>query len=293
MKKLFKFTISFFAVLLLLGFMSQASAFSRGIYITQSTAEHKAKLAHLIAESKKYGIDTFIIDVNIPSKRYAANVKSVVQQGIHYVARIVIFPHGATHAQVTDKKIWAKRLALAKYAVGLGATSIQLDYIRFRSENPASPEKAKRILTVVQYFKNELAPYHVSLQMDIFGIATLKPVHTIGHDVNLLASAVNAFCPMVYPSHYEPFRIHAVKPYETIFNAITALKKQLQPNSSVSIFAYIELFNYRFPLSPTQKMKYINAEMKAARDAGANGWYVWSATNHYAPLFRVLANKSA
>ncbi|OGT43693.1 MAG: hypothetical protein A3F13_07025 [Gammaproteobacteria bacterium RIFCSPHIGHO2_12_FULL_40_19] len=290
MKYLFKFTLLFSMFI----FLGNAYAFSRGIYITQSTAEHKAKLAQLIAESKKYGIDTFIIDVNIPSKAYTANVKNAVQQGIHYVARIVIFPHGGTHAQVTDKKIWAKRLALAKYAVGLGATAVQLDYIRFRSENPPSPEKAKRILTVVQYFKDELAPYHVSVQMDIFGIATIKPAHTIGQDVNLLASVVDAFCPMVYPSHYEPFRMHAVKPYETVFNAITALKKQLNPGSSVSVFAYIELFNYRFPLSAQQKMKYINAEMKAAHDAGANGWYVWSATNHYSPLFRVLAaNKSA
>jgi hypothetical protein len=272
-------------------FLGNAYAFSRGIYITQSTAEHKAKLMGLVAQAKKYGVDTFVIDVNIPSKVYAANVKNVVQQGIHYVARIVIFPHGASHAQVGDKKIWAKRLALAKYAIGLGATTVQLDYIRFRSENPPSPEKAKRILTVVQYFKNELAPYHVSLQMDIFGIATLKPAHTMGQDVNLLASAVNAFCPMVYPSHYEPFRAHAIKPYETVFNAITALKKQLQPNSPVNVFAYIELFNYRFPLSPQQKIKYINAEMKAAHDAGANGWYVWSATNHYSPLFQVLAGR--
>ncbi len=287
MRYLFRFMMFFFIFI----FLGNAYAFSRGIYITQSTAQNKTKLAHLIAESKKFGIDTFVIDVNIPNKAYAANVKNAVQQGIHYVARIVIFPHGGTHAQVADKKIWAKRLGLAKYAIGLGATTIQLDYIRFRSENPPSPEKAKRILTVVQYFKNELAPYHVSLQLDIFGIATIKPVHTIGQDVNLLASVVNAFCPMVYPSHYEPFRIHATKPYETVFNAIMALKKQLRSNVSVSVFAYLELFNYRFPLMPQQKINYIRAQMKAAHDAGANGWYVWSATNHYAPLFRVLAQR--
>jgi hypothetical protein len=292
MKYMIRVIIAFSAVFFLLGLFNQASAFSRGIYITQSTAQNKVKMAYLIAQSKKYGIDTFIIDVNGKSKSYAASVKNVVQQGIHYVARVVIFPHGATHAQVGDKNIWAKRLGLAKYAIGLGASSIQLDYIRFRSENPPSPAKAKRILTVVQYFKNQLAPYHVTLQMDIFGVAALKPAHTIGQDVNLLASAVNAFCPMVYPSHYEPFREHAVRPYETILHSVTALKKQLQNHSGVSVFAYIELFNYRYPLSPQQKIKYINAQMKAAHDGGANGWYVWSATNHYKPLFQVLAARA-
>jgi len=279
-------------LLLSLIFINQSFAFTRGIYISQDTALDKAKMAYLIRESKKHGIDTFVIDVNGQGKSYAASVKNVIQQGIHYVARIVIFPHGGTHAQVTDKNIWAKRLNLAKYAVGLGATSIQLDYIRFQSSYPADPQKAKHILKVVEYFKNELSRYHVALQMDIFGIAALKPAHTIGQDAGALANVVNVFCPMVYPSHYEPFREHAIHPYETILKSVVALKKQLFNHPAVSVYPYIELFNYRYPLTPEQKIKYINAEMKAVRDSGANGWYVWSATNHYAPLFRILSGKS-
>lgn len=272
--------------------ISVSYAFERGIYITQTTAQNKAKMDYLIAQAKKFGIDTFVIDINIPSKAYAKNVNMVVQNGIRYIARIVIFPHGGTHAQVINKSIWGKRLTLAKYAIGLGAKGIQLDYIRYRAENPPKPDKAKYILSVVRYFKDQLAPYHVQLQMDIFGIATLKPAHTIGQDVSLLAPELNALCPMVYPSHYEPFREHAVRPYETVLNAVNALKRQLQNNTNVSIYAYIELFNYRYPLSPEQKMKYIHAEMKAAHDSGASGWYVWSATNHYAPLFQALSMKA-
>jgi hypothetical protein len=288
MKSILRYTIIF---LLLSFFLGNAFAFSRGIYITGSTAQHKAKLAGLIAQAKKYGIDTFIIDVDGQSKSYSAGVKNVVQSGIHYIARIVIFPHGGTHTQVTDKNIWNKRLTLAKYAVGLGASAVQLDYIRYRSENPPNPEKAKQILKVVQYFKNELAPYKVPLQIDVFGIATIKPAHTIGQDLNMLASSVDAICPMVYPSHYEPYLIHSARPYETVLNAVNALKKQLPENSKVAIYAYIEAYNYRFPLSPKKKIEYINAEIKAAHDSGASGWYVWSATNHYGPLFQALASR--
>ena len=96
---------------------------------------------------------------------------------------------------------------------------------------------------------------------------------------------------MVYPSHYEPFRHHAVRPYETIFNSLTALKKQLQGYPDVSVFAYIELYNYRYKLLGEQKINYIRAQIKAVHDSGANGWYVWSPTNHYSPLFQVLAKK--
>lgn len=271
---------------------STASAFSHGIYVTQSTAQNKSQLMHLIQQSKKYGIDTFIIDVNNTNKRYAENVKTVVQSGIHYVARVVIFPHGGTHAQVMDKNIWNKRLALAKYAVSLGASAIQLDYIRYRAENPPNPQKAKNILKVVQFFKEQLASSHVALQMDVFGIATLKPAHTIGQDLGLLSQSVDAICPMVYPSHYEPYKVYSEKPYETIFNAVKALKKQIPADKHVSIFAYIESYNYRYPMSHEKRLRYIASEMKGARDSGADGWYVWSANNRYQVLFEVLANRS-
>lgn len=288
MKKIF----SILVLLSTLSFFNIAFAsFSHGIYITQSTAQNKAKLTYLIHQAKRFGIDTFIIDINIPSRTYAANVKEVVQSGIQYVARVVIFPHGASHAEITDKTIWAKRLALAKYAIGLGASAIQLDYIRYRAAHPANPEKAHYVTEVAKYFKHQLSSDKVNLQIDIFGIATHKPAHTIGQDVSLLAHYVNAFCPMVYPSHYEPFLHHAVRPYETVFDAITGLKKQLHNHPNVSIYTYIELYNYRYKLAGETRLHYIAAQIKAARAAGSNGWYVWSPNNHYGPLFQVLANK--
>lgn len=273
------------------GLCSQTYAFSRGIYLTQSTEQNSAKLNDLIQKAKQYNIDTFVIDVNIPSKIYAKNISTILASGIHYVARIVIFPHGGTHIQVTNKEIWAKRLKLAKYAVGLGASAIQLDYIRYRAEYPPNTAKAKRILTVVQYFKDELRSHNVSLQMDIFGIASHRPAHTIGQDPQELADVVNTFCPMVYPSHFEPYLKHAVRPYETIADSVKALKNQLVNHTNVSVIPYIELFNYRYKLSREGRLRYIEAQMKAARDSGADGWYVWSATNYYKPLFEVLAAK--
>jgi hypothetical protein len=287
MKKILLFLSAITCILF--GLCSQTYAFSRGIYLTQSTEQNTAKLTDLIQKAKQYNIDTFVIDVNVPSKIYAKNISKIVASGIHYVARIVIFPHGGTHAQITNKEIWAKRLKLAKYAVGLGASAIQLDYIRYRAEYPPNTAKAKRILTVVQYFKNELRSDNVSLQMDIYGIASIKPAHTIGQDPQELAGVVNAFCPMVYPSHFEPFREHAVRPYEIIAKSVKGLRNQLVNHPNVSIFAYIELFNYRYKLSHEGRLNYIRAQMKAAHDGGANGWYVWSATNHYKPLFQVLA----
>lgn len=277
---------------MIFGLCTQTYAFTRGIYLTQETEQNSVKLNGLIQKAKQFNIDTFVVDINVPSKIYAKNISKILASGIHYVARVVIFPHGGTHAQVTNKEIWAKRLKLAKYAVGLGASAIQLDYIRYRAEYPPNTAKAKRILTVVRYFKDELRPHNVSLQMDIFGIASIKPAHTIGQDPQELAGVVNTFCPMVYPSHFEPYRVHATRPYETIADSVKALKGQLVNHPNTSIITYIEMFNYRYKLSHEARLRYISSQIKAAKDSGANGWYMWSATNHYKPLFEVLAARA-
>lgn len=278
-----------YLLIAILLFSFHSYAMTRGIYLTQETAQDKLKMDYLIGSAKKYGIDTFVVDINVPAKGYAASIANILAHGIHYVARVVMFPGGATSSQIHDHHIWEKRLNLAKYAIKLGASAIQLDYIRYRAENPPRPERAKQVAQVVEYFKNQLRPYGVALQMDIFGIASIRPAHTIGQDPKLLANYVNAFCPMVYPSHFEPFRVHATRPYQTIFESVMGLRKQISANPNVGIYAYIELFNYRYPLSREAKMRYIKDEIRAAKDAGANGWYVWSASNHYPPLFRVLS----
>lgn len=216
----------------------------------------------------------------------------MLDHGLRYVARIVVFPHGGTHAQVNNQKIWAAKLALAKKAISFGANAIQLDYIRYQAGPPATIAKAENIKTVVAYFKRELAAYHVPLQMDIFGIAAEKPAYTIGQDAKLLSGVVDAFCPMVYPSHYEPYMRHAVHPYRTVYTSIAKLKQQLKDDhTDTHVYAYIELYNYRYKLSAASKLNYIAAEIKGAKAGGANGYYVWSPNNHYAPLFQVLAQR--
>lgn len=291
MKHTFKITfIIIFAVLLsVFGFSERAAAFSRGIYLTQDTVQDNRKLDYLIRQAKIFHIDTFVIDINRPSEQYSANIEKVKQNGIRYVARIVVFPLGGTHAQVTDRRIWAARLALANEAIRLGASAIQLDYIRYRAQG-YSEAKVKYIFEVAQYFRKNLEK-QVELQMDIFGVAAHGPVHTIGQDPRAFAHIIDAFCPMVYPSHYEPFLHHAVRPYETVFNSVTALKKRLQGFSNKKVYAFIELYNYRYPLSSEQKIKYIRAEIKAAQDSGADGWYAWSPRNLYEPLFQALRDE--
>ncbi len=270
-------------------FSGQALAFVKGIYISQSTAQNPKKMHYLERESKAVGIDTFIIDTQYRNSRYAINVKNAVKRGFRVVSRIVMFPGGGRHHQITNKNIWKKKLALAQYAIHLGAKEIQLDYIRYSVKTGSSKEKAYHVNKVIKYFRKHL-PKHIKLQIDIFGVAAFKPSNTIGQNVKVFAPSIDAICPMVYPSHYEPFRLHAAKPYNTVLTSVDALQRQLQNHKNINIYAYIELYNYRVPMSYAKRVSYTRAQIQAAKDAGAQGFYVWSARNQYDILFDVLRN---
>lgn len=283
-------SLSFCGLLIFIHVSSSLASSVVGIYLSQSTAQNSQRMSYLIREAKASGVNTFIIDTKHRSKRYAQQIQKVRQAGIRVVSRIVMFPGGGTHAQVTNKRIWQKKMALAKYAISIGAQEIQLDYIRYSVKTGASRTKAKYVKHVIQYFRQNL-PKHIPLQIDIFGVAAHKPSITIGQDARLFAPYIQAICPMVYPSHYEPFRHHATKPYNTVLKSTEALKRQLRGYPNVKVYPYLELYNYRYPMSYAQRMSYTREQIQAAKDAGADGYYVWSARNQYGILFKVLKSR--
>jgi hypothetical protein len=269
-----------------------AAPMTKGIYLTQGTMEDTPYLSYLIHHAKAVGINTFIIDFEKPNARYRNNVDLIKQAGITFVARIVMFPGGGTPAQIRNPAVWQKNYALVKQAVDWGAQQIQLDYIRYNSAQPGSAQNAKDVHQIIKWYKARLAAQKIPLQLDIFGIASFGPSIYIGQDIKLFSTTADVICPMLYPSHFEPYKKHAVTPYDTIFKALTALKDQFPDQKALpfKLYPYIELSNYRYRLSPTQRLAYIAAQIRAAEDAGADGWYVWSPHNQYDTLFHVLEN---
>jgi hypothetical protein len=277
--------------LLSLGVSGTASAgLVKGIYLTQTTMEDTKYLNYLIEHAKAVGINTFIVDMEIPSKLYQKNVALLKENNIQYIARVVVFPQGGHPGQITSPAYWAKRYHLIDTAMNYGANQIQLDYIRYNVHTKASSENAKNILKVVQYYKEKVSERGIPLQADVFGISSFGESKHIGQNLRLMAQSLDAICPMVYPSHFEPFREHAVTPYDTIYKSLRALRSQFNYQMPVKLYAYIEISNYRYPLPGVKRRNYIIAEMKAVRDAGADGWYVWSAHNYYDYLFRLMGD---
>lgn len=276
--------------IVLFGYTQTVNAgLTKGIYLTQSTLENTEKLNHLIKNANRTGINTFIVDFDGMSRQYRENIQLLKENNITYIARIVIFPGGGTPEQVNSLAYREKKFKLVKEAIGIGASQIQLDYIRYTAKQPGSHENAIVIAKLVQWFKDRLAIESIPLQVDVFGITSFGESKHIGQSIPLIAQSADVICPMVYPSHYDPYLEHAKQPYQTVYKSLTSIKKQF-PGGSIpfKLVPYIELSNYRYPMSTAQRLPYIHAQIKAAEDAGADGWYAWSPHNYYDNLFRVL-----
>ncbi len=272
---------------------SCALAFQKGIYVTQWTAMNDKKFKRLVERAKKAGINTFIVDYVKYSKRYHRNLKLLDKHDIRHVARIVMFPGGANASQMKNPKIWQKKYKLVHQIAKMGADEIQLDYIRYRVGHRASQKNAHDVHKVIKWYKERTDKLGLPLQIDVFGVAAHKPSLSIGQDLPLFANSVDVVCPMVYPSHYEPQPFHSRNPYKTITNSLELLKNQFNGKPPFKVIAYIETSNYRYRMSFPKRKQYIHAQIKAAKDAGAHGWYAWSANNKYHTLFKLLESTPA
>jgi hypothetical protein len=72
-----------------------------------------------------------------------------------------------------------------------------------------------------------------------------------------------------------------------VHSSLVGIQRQMG-ETKVPVFAYIELFNHRFKLTTEQRVDYIRAQLRAAREARAEGWIAWSAGNKYDILFDLL-----
>jgi len=274
-------------------FISSAHAWDKGIYLTQYTAENPKKLDYLIREAKATGLNTFVIDHDYYSSRYAPTIAKVKDAGLKVVTRIVVFADGGSAKQVRSQAYWEEKYKLVHEAIRAGSDVIQLDYIRYSSKGPANPQNAKDIYQVIRWFKTKINAQGVPMEIDIFGEVGYYPSMHIGQDIKMFADSVDGVNPMVYPSHYWPYEKYSADPYKTVKDSLNALVAQFDNKPPFKVHAFIEATNYHYlkKTSNAQKQKYLLQQIRAVEDANSvSGWYVWSANNVYDNLFQVLRN---
>lgn len=290
MKKVTKFTL---ALLSIFSISLSAYAWDQGIYLTQYMLENPQKLDYFIREAKASGINTFVIDHDYYSSKYASAIAKVKAAKIKVVTRIVVFSDGGNAQQVRSKAHWEDKYKFVDEAIKAGTDTIQLDYIRYSSKEPANPQHAKDVYQVIKWFKNKTNAEKVPMEIDIFGEVSYYPSMHIGQDLKMFADSVDGVNPMVYPSHFWPYQKYSAEPYKTVNNSLKALVGHFDDKPPFKVHAFIEAANYHYlkKTSNSEKQKYLLQQIRAVEDAnGVSGWYVWSANNVYDNLFQVLKN---
>ncbi len=263
--------------------------FYRGIYLNIASARDMKKLEGFVKMAKTSFINTFVLDTQ--SSRYRKNivprenVEYLLKNGIHPVARIVVFPDGLRRWPVSGKYLESK-LEIAESACIAGFREIQFDYIRFNDSSRNRHVKLKERYKFIEGFlaraREHLKKYNVKIAADIFGRIPLNRRDLIGQRMEGLDKVVDIICPMAYPSHYTWSRKYYANPYYTVLKTSSSARKRARNSEIVS---YIQAF--RMKLSGIPYSKYIRDQLKAVHDAGIKGFFFWNARQKYAIPLKV------
>ena len=266
--------------------------FYKGIYLTVDSALNINKLKTFVENAKQAGINTLVIDVQ--SAKYAKcivpaeNVQFVKDNGMHAIARVVIFPDGLKDWPVSEEYIKDK-IDIAESACKNGFKEIQFDYIRFNDSNRNKHLKVQERYAFIEGFitrtKKQLAAYNVKFAADIFGRIPLNVDDVIGQKMESMDKVVDIICPMAYPSHYTWSKKLMKDPY---FTVLTTSKRAKERSKNAQIVTWIQAFRMKLYDMPYDK--YVNEQIKAVHDSGIKGYLLWNARQDYDVPLKVVKN---
>lgn len=193
-------------------------------------------------------------------------------------------------------------LALAREAYVRGFDEIQFDYVRFASDGvlsairyPVYDGKQTKSEAMRDFFKKvggTLQSEKIPVSFDLFGLTFVNNDGLgIGQRLTDVYPYADFVSPMAYPSHYakgfQGFANPALYPYEVVKHTLDSGIGIVQSADSSTT---PEAVRYKsrpwiqdFDMGAIYDAAKVQAQIKAARDAGASGWMLWNASNVYTP----------
>ncbi len=199
--------------------------------------------------------------------------------------------------QVAD---YAVELAREVYARGFD--EVQFDYVRYPTDGnvsqivyPYYDEKTPKALVMKKFFdtvSGELRKDGIPVSYDFYGMTCWRTDDFgIGQRLAGVHDAAVAISPMVYPSHYpdgfEGFANPSEHPYDivklSLDKGMDILKIDFPQLDATAARRKMRPWIQDFDLGAEYDAPKIQAQIRAARDAGAGGWLIWNARNVYTP----------
>ncbi|HEY7303796.1 MAG TPA: putative glycoside hydrolase [Bryobacteraceae bacterium] len=238
------------------------------------------------------------------------------RRGLYVIARIVVFKddpvarsrpdlaiktvqgklfvdrEGLAWTDPFHRTVWDYNIELAIEAAKEGFDEIQFDYVRFpdqkglRFSKPnTETNRRKAIVDFLTEARKRLLPFNVFLSADNFGYACWNLDDTgIGQCFADVGPVVDYISPMLYPSSFQ-FGIPGLKnplndPYRIVFASLERAK-QRTGFSATTFRPWLQAFDdYAFDRRKFGKLQ-LEQQIKAAQDAGADGWLLWDPRNRY------------
>ncbi|MFN3692405.1 MAG: putative glycoside hydrolase, partial [Fervidobacterium sp.] len=251
-------------------------------------------------------------------------IKELKAKGFYLIARIVCFKdptYASAHldraivyketgqpymgiykvpwASAYDRQLWQYNIDVAKEAIEVGFDEIQYDYVRFPEltkedrmlvnlRQVGNESMSEAIYKFLVKSKMELATYNIPLAADIFGlVSTAVDDMGIGQYWELVSSAVDYVCPMVYPSHYAKgsfgLSVPDAYPYEVVYRSVfDGLVRNRLLSTPAKVRPWIQAFTATWVKGHIQYGENeIRKQIKALKDLGIEEYMLWNASNRY------------
>jgi len=237
------------------------------------------------------------------------------KQGIYTIARIVTFKdnklctarpalavrrdgktfkdhEGLTWCDPFLPEVRSYNTDLGVAAAKAGFDEIEFDYVRFPdakgvqfSQASTDESRPKTINAFLTEARQKLVPYNVFLSADVFGYICWNTGDTgIGQRIKDVLNILDYVSPMLYPSGFSfgipNYRNPVTHPYEIVRLTLDRGGQRTKVDP-IRFRPWLQAFaDYAFDKRQFGE-KEIQAQIKAARDFGADGWLLWNPRNVY------------
>ncbi len=172
------------------------------------------------------------------------------------------------------------QIDVAVAAAKAGVDEILYDYVR-RPDGPTSsmvfpglagtPERA--IVRLLAESRRALRPYGAFLGASVFGVAATRPKE-VAQDIPGMAEQVDYIAPMVYPSHWAPGEYGVdnpnAQPYDIAVRSLEDFERRVR-GTGARIVPWLQDFSLGVDYGPAE----VEAQIRAARDAGIDDFLLW------------------
>jgi len=209
---------------------------------------------------------------------------------------------GAAWLDPASPEVAQYAIDLGREAYAAGFDEIQYDYVRFASDgalsaivysvfDPATQTKEGVMQTFFKTVGGTMQAEGIPVSFDVFGMTyESSDDFNIGQRLADVFPHADFISPMVYPSHYadgfQGFANPAEHPYAVVTHSLESGLSILQATFGLpeeDLRPRTRPWLQDFDIGAVYTAALIEAQIQAARDAGASGWLLWNARNVYEP----------